>query len=234
MAAEKKREGNTAALIYEQIRADILSGKLEPGSPLSQKGIASAAGTSRGPVREALGRLQQDQLVIGKANQRFNVAPFDLEDLEAVHGLHIVNVALGARVSVPFLSADEIKFLRQRSDILAEQAEGDEDAWEGAYREFTLTLIKHAGARTVSLVEVLIDNIERYRRGLLARAPKVSPRGVAFGEIVDAAAKGDAKGAAELFVEYSSRMAMLILAGAAPHHDPVRLRGYVPAMASWK
>ena len=47
----KGRAGNMESLIYDQVRTDILSGKLAPGTPLSQLARAEAGGTSRGPVR---------------------------------------------------------------------------------------------------------------------------------------------------------------------------------------
>jgi DNA-binding GntR family transcriptional regulator len=231
----KKRAGNTASLIYERLRADINGGKLAPGSPLSQLAIATAHGTSRGPVREALRRLQQDQLVIARENKRFNVAPFDLADLETVLSLHLVNVSLGIQVSVPRLKKDEIAVLRRCVKNMDEAAtDRDEAAWQRAYREFALTIICHAGRRVVSLVEGLIDNIERYRRGILANAPTVSPRGPAFQHIVDAAAAHDGERAARLAREFMSRMSMLILAGAAPEYDACRLRSYISAMADRK
>ena len=69
-------------LIYDRLRADILNGVLQPGTTLPLLAIAKESGTSSGPVREALRRLQQDQLVAARANRRFSVAPFDISDLE--------------------------------------------------------------------------------------------------------------------------------------------------------
>lgn len=48
---------------YEMLRADILSGKFAPGEVLLETALAQGYGLSRTPVREALGRLEQDGLL---------------------------------------------------------------------------------------------------------------------------------------------------------------------------
>ena len=126
----KKRVGNMTSLVYEKIRADILNGTLLPGTTLSQPVLAKAAGTSRGPVREALRRLQQEQLVIARDNQQFNVAPYDVSDLEAVLCLHLANVTLAIRVSVPLLTGADLLHLRDCVKQMDAAVAGDEVGWE--------------------------------------------------------------------------------------------------------
>lgn len=52
-----------ATSVYEGIRADILSGHFQPGAALGEIALATKYGTSRTPVREALQRLEHEQLV---------------------------------------------------------------------------------------------------------------------------------------------------------------------------
>lgn len=224
------REGNTAAVVYDRLRADILSGTLKPGTPLSQLKIARDGGTSRGPVREAMKRLEQDQLIIGFANRRFSVAPFDIADLEAVLTLTLVNTALAMRVGVPKLSDHDLATLSKCSDQMEAFASGDRELWELAYRGFTSVLISPAGGRVASVVSNLLDNIQRYRANLLHRFPRVDAGGEEIQLIVEAARKRDGVRASALYVHFFGRVCSLILAGAAPLHDAFRLRGYVSAL----
>ncbi|WP_369985046.1 GntR family transcriptional regulator [Sinorhizobium fredii] len=53
----------TAAAIYQQLHAAIVSLELKPGLPLQEKRIAEEFGVSRTPVREALLRLAEAGLV---------------------------------------------------------------------------------------------------------------------------------------------------------------------------
>lgn len=52
-----------AQAVYAELRAQILSGALPPGSPLRETALAGRFGVSRTPVREALRRLEQDRLL---------------------------------------------------------------------------------------------------------------------------------------------------------------------------
>jgi DNA-binding GntR family transcriptional regulator len=225
-----KRQGNTATLIYDRLRTDILSGKLEPGAPLSQLMIAKANGTSRGPVREAMRRLQQDQLVIAFANRRFNVAPFDIADLEAVLSLHLANMSLAIRASVPLLTPSDIMFLEGCSARMEAAVDRDRDAWEEGYRQFALTIVRPSGARTMALVSGLIDNIQRYRTNMLDKFPRVYAGGPEFTEIMRSVVARDGDGASAHYAEFFGRISSLILAGASPSYDAAMLRAYLAAL----
>jgi DNA-binding GntR family transcriptional regulator len=52
-----------AQTVYADLRGQILSGALPPGTPLREIALAERFGVSRTPVREALRRLQQDRLL---------------------------------------------------------------------------------------------------------------------------------------------------------------------------
>ncbi|WP_157517894.1 GntR family transcriptional regulator, partial [Microbacterium resistens] len=52
-----------ATSVYERIRDAIVEGRIAPGAPLSENGLAKDFGTSRTPVREALHRLEIEALV---------------------------------------------------------------------------------------------------------------------------------------------------------------------------
>lgn len=53
--------------LYDRLRKDIISGDLQPGAKLVELEIAAQMGTSQGPVREALQRLERDGLVERRA-----------------------------------------------------------------------------------------------------------------------------------------------------------------------
>jgi DNA-binding GntR family transcriptional regulator len=55
--------GTDAQAVYADLRGQILSGDLPPGTPLREIALAERFGVSRTPVREALRRLQQDRLL---------------------------------------------------------------------------------------------------------------------------------------------------------------------------
>ena len=81
-------------VVAERIEAAIISGQLEPGSRLSEQGLAASLGVSRGPLREAIRRLEGRKLLERTPNIGVRVAALSLKDLndilqvrEALEGL---------------------------------------------------------------------------------------------------------------------------------------------------
>ena len=77
-----KAKGQTmTAQAYEQIRSDVLSGKLRPDEKIKISDLVNELGFSLGAVREALSRLSSDGLTVAETNKGFRVAPITEEDL---------------------------------------------------------------------------------------------------------------------------------------------------------
>ncbi|BBA75108.1 Fatty acid metabolism regulator protein [Bacillus velezensis] len=72
---------------YQFLREWIITGKLEPGERLRNQDLSETLGISRTPVREALLQLENEGLVITKANRWTVVAPIDLENAKEVYSV---------------------------------------------------------------------------------------------------------------------------------------------------
>ncbi len=53
--------------VFEQLETDILSGKYQRGDILTENKLSEALGVSRTPIREAIRRLQQENLIVETA-----------------------------------------------------------------------------------------------------------------------------------------------------------------------
>jgi GntR family transcriptional regulator, rspAB operon transcriptional repressor len=74
--------GRAGAAVYEALRSAIVATELEPGRQISENEVADMLGVSRTPVREAVARLRDDQLVevvpqLGTFVSRISVAGVD-------------------------------------------------------------------------------------------------------------------------------------------------------------
>ena len=71
--------GRLTDLAYQHVRERIVRGELPIGTPLGETELAEAVGSSRTPVRQALGRLLQEGLVELGARRQVVVRGFTPE-----------------------------------------------------------------------------------------------------------------------------------------------------------
>lgn len=76
--------------IYVSLRRDILSCALAPGSDLREQNLAEHFHVSKSPVREALLRLERENLVTVAARQGYRVAPISLTDARDLFRFRLV------------------------------------------------------------------------------------------------------------------------------------------------
>lgn len=74
----KRGRGFGASSVYDTLRDDILSLRMQPGALLDETELAERFKVSRSPIREALIRLSGDGLVQTLRNRSSIVAPFDV------------------------------------------------------------------------------------------------------------------------------------------------------------
>ena len=67
--------------VAERLEAAIISGDLPPGSKLSEQALAQSLGVSRGPLREAIRRLEGRKLVHRTPNVGVRIAELSTKDL---------------------------------------------------------------------------------------------------------------------------------------------------------
>jgi len=72
---------------YGQIRADILFGRLSPGSKLKLDQLRADYHTSISTLREILSRLSSEKLVIAEGQRGFEVAPISVKNLKEIAAL---------------------------------------------------------------------------------------------------------------------------------------------------
>jgi len=113
-------------VVTERLEAAIISGELAPGSRLSEQGLATSFGVSRGPLREAIRRLEGRQLLQRTANIGVHVTQLswrDLTDLMIVReALEGMACRLAAEVMTPADFADLERLLTEHGEQHSVQA----------------------------------------------------------------------------------------------------------------
>ncbi|CAN5795797.1 hypothetical protein BH20ACT6_BH20ACT6_17330 [soil metagenome] len=88
---------STVERAAEELRRAMFAGELEPGTPLREVGLADSLGVARSTVREALGLLIAEGLVIRVPNRGVAVAALDPAALSDVFRARTVLEEAGAR-----------------------------------------------------------------------------------------------------------------------------------------
>lgn len=171
-------DGTLADKAFEWLEEAIIRGEFVPGSKLDEASLAAAFCISRGPVREAIRRLEGKKLVERIAHSGVRVVQTKPENLDELLVIREVLEGLACRLATKKMSDSALK---QLDDLLSEHA-NDEGLQAGAdyYQrpgdyDFHFRIIQESGNRR--LIETLCDDLyhqlrlHRYRSGSKAGRP---------------------------------------------------------------
>jgi DNA-binding GntR family transcriptional regulator len=103
-------------LVYRQIRDAIQAGELTPGTRVREVDLAQWLGTSRTPVREALGRLQNDGLVANDLQRGMIVTELDHQMVDELYLMREVLEGTAAGLAAKYATDTEIALLRRLAE----------------------------------------------------------------------------------------------------------------------
>ncbi len=165
-----------ASDVFDQLRRDILEGKLEPGTRMRFKDLRARYRSGLSPLREALMRLVADDLVILEDHKGFRVAPVSQEELVDLAMTWFELEAVGIRQSIEkgddrWAANIKARF-RDLSKHRMRTSEGTiEPDWEPHNLAFHESLYAACGSPSLMrFCRVLSERFSRYRR-LWARRP---------------------------------------------------------------
>lgn len=149
--------------LAELIRAEILSGHLEPGMRIRQEEIAALYGASRQPVRDALRILASTGLVRLVAHTGAWVASLTLAECVEIYLVRERLEPLALRDSVPHLTHRNIEMMRHLCDLMAS---GDTNS-DFVMNDREFHLLSYTGSAMVMLrdmIERFWNQTQHYRR----------------------------------------------------------------------
>jgi DNA-binding GntR family transcriptional regulator len=104
--------------VVEQLRNAIFRGYFTPGQRLSEEQLARSLKVSRGPIREALVRLEREGLISSQANRRTIVAQLSRRDLEEVYTLRLALERLAVQYAVHYAQEKDLQALEANTQAL--------------------------------------------------------------------------------------------------------------------
>jgi DNA-binding GntR family transcriptional regulator len=177
--ADGSANGTLADRLSERLVQAIVAGDLAAGSKISEPELAQRFGTSRGPLREALNRLEGLRLVERRPNQGARVVEMGRGELVELYAVREALEGMACRLAATHMSDGEIAGLREllieherwagvEADQSYLQPEGDLDVH---YR-----LVQGSGNRQLEalLIGQLYHRVRmyRFRSGQVRRRPQ--------------------------------------------------------------
>lgn len=101
---------------YDALREAIISGELAPGEKITERGLAARLAVSPTPVREALRRLEQDQLVQRTGPRAVQVAALDDAQAAEIRLIEGTLRATAARLAATNATAAQLAGLARLLD----------------------------------------------------------------------------------------------------------------------
>ncbi|MDR3439576.1 FCD domain-containing protein [Telmatospirillum sp.] len=190
---------------YEQLRHDLIAGRLLPGDRLKINELSLSLGVSLGAVREALSRLTSEELVVAEPQRGFRVAGVSIADLRDLTMVRVEIEGMCLRRSIACGDVAWESLVVAAFHALSRTAESDGgnggpgENWLQAHAAFHRALVSACGsAWLLRLQGLLYAQSERYRCLSLAGGGSGRDAQAEHQEIVEAVLTRSADRAAAL------------------------------------
>ncbi len=176
--------------IYDELRTQILSGTIKPGTPLRQDEIAKRFGVSKIPVREALRRLEVDQLVVFERNKGAAVRGYSESEILQLLDIRIALECRALELAIPNMIESDFRDMRKLLSDYARRTQVAE--WSDANLRFHQMLYEPCGnTQLLLMINDLQAKLGQYLRLLVSTASGLERPMREHDEILDACERGD-------------------------------------------
>jgi DNA-binding GntR family transcriptional regulator len=202
MASQSNQAPLIRDSVHERIRNEILSCELKPGVQLQERELAERYAVSKSPIRDALLRLESQQLIEVMPRKGYRVRPISVSDARELYEMRsILERACIVRLienssDAQLAALDDFRKTPKRADLVD---------WVAYNREFHLAIADMCGnARLARSTREVLEQFDRLtfmsvtasESGGLARYVKE------HGAIIDAVQKRDRRAAAKLMRDH--------------------------------
>lgn len=195
--------------VYGSLKAIIVTGQLPPGARVTENDLAVKLEVSRTPVREALNRLEQDGLVIGRPRQGYVVTEFDIHMFREAFEIRELLDGYATDMATAKITAKDKERLREMVSECERLAALPDRKSEDMFQELQIGMNIHRTIAEISgnvmlcvLLNGILDKCQHYVWMELLRPDEWTIARDEHFEIVEAICAGDAARAVELTREH--------------------------------
>ncbi len=194
-SSRRKGKRGLSHSIYDTLRRGILRGEIPAGERFVEERLASVLGASRTPVREALQKLRQEELLEKLRYGGYEVRRIAAQDIEEIFGIRSVLESYAAVLATRRKDEElmaELEGIIQKSRVAMEKRQVEEII--SLNTEFHDRLYRASGSqRLYKMIQELRDHFYRFRRVILSRGSMLRTSLRDHERMMRAMAKGDEK-----------------------------------------
>lgn len=210
-----ERKGSRADYVFGILESDILSGTLGRGELLTEQRISEKLGVSRTPVREALNRLMQEEL-LEESGKGLRVVGITEEDVRDVLDIRLRLEGLSANICASVITDAQLQTLRETLELqefyTEKNAAGHIRDMDSQFHEL---IFAFCGRRTLrSVLTAMHRKMLRYRKISVEDPGRAREAAAEHRAIFDAIAAHDARLAEErtvLHIEHAKKSILATL-----------------------
>ncbi|MGO3207343.1 MAG: GntR family transcriptional regulator [Halomonadaceae bacterium] len=187
-----------AERVFHQLQDAIVRGELAPGSKITEPGLSKTYGISRGPLREAMRRLEAHRLIERVPHVGARVVQLSMKELLELFDLREALESMAARLAAEHMSPEEVQGLR--AVLALHEGQADLKRGEAYYQregdlDFHYCIVQ--GSHNKMLMNLLCDDlyylVRLYRTQFSASGTRPQRAFVEHHRIVDAIEAGDSE-----------------------------------------
>jgi DNA-binding GntR family transcriptional regulator len=198
--------------VYEELKRQILTFQLVPGSALEERQILRTLGFSRTPFREACMRLKEEGWLLAFSRRGFLIAPITFEDILHIYELRLILESACAQIAAVRATPSDVE--RMEKMIRAEDTCSSTEAISADLVkmnfEFHLLLAELTqNTRLTHIVRNILEHVTRFDSMLTRYAPSTS--WVTHSSIVEAVRSHDSVRAGKNMQDHIEQARMRIV-----------------------
>lgn len=201
-------------LVYRKLRDSIITNQFPPGYQALEPEIAKQLGVSRTPVREALIRLEAENLIQLVPRRGMRVLPLVPDDIKEINeiltGLEVMAVELLAKQKP---GRDLLEPMESALDEMDRSLlTGDMELWAEADEKFHRFLLVLAGnQRLATMAESVRVQSQRSRKITLKLRPSPETTNSAYRKVLNAIAQGHWQDAKEIHYQHRVELSQMLV-----------------------
>ena len=200
-------------MVYEELKALLLMGKIVPGTRLMEIELANSMGVSRTPIREAIRKLEKEGLVTIELRRGAYASQISTEDMVAILEVRQNMEGLAAGFAAQRATAEQLEALRATFDNYNQAfSDGDTKGMIDHDTKFHTLIVESSHNKVLmQIIEQLQELVLRFRYIYYDDFRRAEKMPAEHKAILDAIVNGDAETAKDAANVHIARLKELVI-----------------------